>query len=65
MTHKIDNGLFLCTGNSASSILAEYALNRESIQIFVSLPIVSLDKLTLQHRLDAIGKEREGRGTAA
>ncbi|NJO36310.1 MAG: arsenate reductase ArsC [Rhizobiales bacterium] len=35
------------------------------IQIFVNLPIASLDKLSLQKRLDAIGKDRSSAGTAA
>lgn len=35
------------------------------IQIFVNLPITSLDKLTLQNRLDAIGKASGDQGTAA
>ena len=32
------------------------------IQIFVSLPIISLDKLTLQNRLDVIGKDGGDQG---
>ena len=43
---------------------AYYQLERR-IQIFVSLPLASLDKLTLQNRLDAIGKTSAGDGTAA
>ncbi len=35
------------------------------IQIFTNLPMVSLDKLTLQSRLDAIGKTSDGQGSAA
>ena len=41
---------------------AYFQLDRR-IQIFVNLPIVSLDKLTLQNRLKSIGQE--GAGTAA
>jgi hypothetical protein len=32
----------------------------QRISIFVSLPISSLDRLTLQHRLDEIGRIRFG-----
>ena len=35
------------------------------INIFVSLPLASLDQLTLQRRLDAIGKTREAEETKA
>ncbi len=43
---------------------AYFQLERR-IQIFVNLPILSLDKLTLQNRLDAIGDQRDDSGTAA
>jgi protein-tyrosine-phosphatase len=43
---------------------AYFQLERR-IQIFVNLPIASLDKLTLQSRLDAIGKARDDSGSAA
>jgi len=43
---------------------AYFQLERR-IQIFVNLPILSLDKLTLQGRLDAIGDQRDDSGTAA
>jgi protein-tyrosine-phosphatase len=43
---------------------AYFQLERR-IQIFVNLPIVSLDKLTLQNRLDALGKGGDDKGTAA
>jgi arsenate reductase len=35
------------------------------IQIFINLPMASLDKLTLQSRLDAIGKTNDSQGSAA
>jgi protein-tyrosine-phosphatase len=35
------------------------------IQIFINLPMTSLDKLTLQNRLDAIGKTNDSQGSAA
>ena len=35
------------------------------IQIFINLPMASLDKLTLQSRLDAIGKTKDEQGSAA
>lgn len=35
------------------------------IQIFINLPITSLDKLTLQNRLDSIGKTHDSKGSAA
>jgi hypothetical protein len=35
------------------------------IQIFINLPMTSLDKLTLQNRLEAIGKTDDSQGSAA
>jgi protein-tyrosine-phosphatase len=35
------------------------------LQIFINLPMTSLDKLTLQNRLDAIGKTNDSQGSAA
>ncbi len=43
---------------------AYFQLERR-IQIFTNLPLISLDKLTLQNRLDAIGKTNDGQGSAA
>ena len=44
--------------------IAYFQLERR-IQIFTNLPLTSLDKLTLQSRLDAIGKTRDDQGSAA
>ena len=46
--------LFLRTGNSCRTIMAEAATKR--IGIFVNLPMASLDALSLQRRLNEIGK---------
>jgi len=43
---------------------AYFQLERR-IQIFINLPITSLNKLTLQNRLDALGKGGDDQGTAA
>jgi len=43
---------------------AYFQLERR-IQIFTNLPMISLDKLTLQNRLDAIGQTNDSQGSAA
>lgn len=48
------------TGNEAERRLAfadTYRMLRNRISIFVSLPLTSLDRLSLQQRLDEIGRE--------
>ena len=49
-------------GNEAERRFAfadTFRMLNNRISIFVSLPIKSLDKLSLQRRLDAIGKTKE------
>ena len=56
------------TGNDAEIRLAfadTFRMLNNRISIFVSLPINSLDKLSLQKRLDAIGKTKDAGDGAA
>lgn len=55
------------TGTEAEIRLAfseTYRMLRNRISIFASLPMKSLDKLSLQEKLDEIGKTKEGSETA-
>jgi arsenate reductase len=56
------------TGTEAEIALAfadTYRMLHTHISIFVNLPLRSLDQLTLQARLDAIGKPRDGAAAAS
>jgi len=50
------------TGNEAEIRLAfadTYRMLSNRISVFVSLPLRSLDKLTLQRQLDSIGRSKD------
>jgi arsenate reductase len=56
------------TGSDAEKAAAfadTYRMLSTRISVFVSLPIASLDRLTLQRRLDAIGKPARNSSSAA
>jgi protein-tyrosine-phosphatase len=56
------------TGSDAEKAAAfadTYRMLSTRISVFVSLPIASLDRLTLQRRLDAIGKAARNSSSAA
>jgi protein-tyrosine-phosphatase len=53
------NVLFLCTHNSARSIIADtHRMLNQRIGIFISLPLSSLDSMSLKRRLDEIGRTK-------
>lgn len=56
MTDHVYDVLFLCTGASARSILAESILRKQGAGRFVALPLKSFDTLSLKAKLGEIGR---------
>jgi arsenate reductase len=50
------NVLFLCTGNSARSISDTANALRRRIELFASLPLEKLDRLSLEKQIKDIGR---------
>lgn len=53
------------TAEIAAAFNEAYRMLNNRISIFVSLPLASLDRLSLQKRLDAIGRTQNARATSA
>ena len=56
----------MATGNEAERALAfadAHRMLNQRISIFVSLPLSSLDQLSLQRRLDEIGRAKSGQSS--